>query len=55
MGSYLEGDKEARGEIIAFMLEYDLQKTDLKDYPKGLITCLADKNREIRNLSEKLF
>jgi hypothetical protein len=32
-----------------------LQKTDMKDFPKGITNCLCDKNKEIRNLGEKLF
>jgi hypothetical protein len=35
--------------------EEALQKTEMKDFPKGITNCLFDKNKEIRNLAEKLF
>lgn len=35
--------------------EEALQKTEMKDFPKGITNCLCDKNKEIRNLAEKLF
>lgn len=35
--------------------EEALQKTDMKDFAKGITNCLCDKSKEIRNLAEKLF
>jgi hypothetical protein len=35
--------------------EEGLQKADIRDYPKGLVNCLSDKNKEIRAGAEKLF
>jgi hypothetical protein len=57
LAPYLETDKESRVEIISIMLlnEEFLQKTDMKDFPKGITNCLCDKNKEIRNLAEKLL
>ena len=57
LAPYLETDKESRVDIISLMLSNEefLQKTDMKDFPKGLTNCLCDKNKEIRNSAEKLF
>ena len=30
-------------------------KTDTKDYPKGIIRCLSDKNKQMRNLGEQIL
>jgi hypothetical protein len=32
-----------------------LAKADIKDYPRGLVSCLSDKNKDIRGGAEKLF
>lgn len=32
-----------------------LHKSDLKDFPRGITNCLCDKNKDIRNLAQKLF
>ena len=37
------------------MNEDALTRPVIKDYPKGIINCLCDKNREIRNAAEKLL
>ena len=57
VGTYLEGEKEARIEVLNFILSNEeyLERADLRDYPKGLTTCLVAKNREIRNQAEKVF
>ncbi len=54
---YLDSDKESRHQIINIMLanEEYLAKTDMKQFPKGITNCLCDKNKDIRNLAEKLF
>ena len=43
--------------MINLILENEefIGKADTRDYPKGIIKCLSDRNREIRNLGEKLF
>lgn len=40
--------------IILENAEY-LDKADTKEYPKGIIRGLTDKNKEIRNLAERLL
>jgi len=57
MGPFLEGDREGRLEVINLILnlEEGLVKADLKDYPRGLVNCLSDKNKDIRAGAEKLF
>ena len=49
-GSYLEGDKEGRLGVISLILENEdgLNKADIRDYPKGLVSCLTDKHKDIR-------
>ena len=37
------------------MNEEHINKSVSKDYPKGIISCLCDKNREIRSAAEKLL
>ncbi len=32
-----------------------LQKTQMKDFPKGITNCLCDKNKDIRNYAERLL
>ncbi len=50
LGPFLEGDKEGRLEVINLILnnEEGISKADIRDYPKGLVNCLCDKNKEIR-------
>lgn len=57
MGQPLESDKvEFRAEILNFLLANEdyLSKIEGKEFAKGIVNCLCDKNKEIRNLSEKL-
>lgn len=51
LGSYLEGGKEGRLEVLHLILihEEGIQKSDIRDYPKGLVNCLCDKNKDIRS------
>ena len=35
--------------------EEGIQKSDIRDYPKGLVNCLTDKNKDIRSTAEKVF
>ena len=53
LGPYLFSDKDSRVEIINLILENEdfIQKADTKEYPKGIIKGLTDKNKEIRILS----
>ena len=57
MSFYLDSDKDSRVEVINLIIENEdyIYKADTRDYPKGIIKCLVDRNREIRNLGEKLF
>ena len=57
MGPYLDGDKDGRLEVINLILnnEEGIAKADIRDYPKGLVNCLCDKNKDIRSGAEKLF
>lgn len=57
LGSYLEGGKEGRLEVLNLILihEEGIQKSDIRDYPKGLVNCLCDKNKDIRATAEKVF
>lgn len=47
LGPYLECDKDLRLEVIRVILENEeyIQKADTRDYPKGLIKCLCDRNK----------
>jgi hypothetical protein len=57
MGPFLEGDREGRLEVINLILanEEGLQRAEIRDYPRGLVNCLSDKNKDIRAGAEKLF
>lgn len=57
LGSYLDSDKESRIQILNIILENAdyLDKTDTREFPKGVIKGLVDKNKEIRSLAEKLL
>ena len=57
LGSYLEGGKEGRLEVLHLILihEEGIPKSDIRDYPKGLVNCLCDKNKDIRSTAEKVF
>ena len=35
--------------------EEGIPKSDIRDYPKGLVNCLTDKNKDIRSTAEKVF
>ena len=35
--------------------EDGIPKSDIRDYPKGLVNCLCDKNKDIRAAAEKVF
>ena len=50
LGAYLEGNNEGRLGVINLMLENEegLAKADIRDYPKGLVSCLTDKHKDIR-------
>ena len=51
LGSHLDNDRDSRIEVIKLILENEeyLQKADTKEYPKGIIRGLTDKNKEIRS------
>ena len=57
MSHYLHGENQLKLELLNYILKYrtEIEKTEIKDFPKGLISCLCDKNREIRNMAENLF
>lgn len=57
LGPYLDGDKDGRLEVINLILnnEEGIAKADIRDYPKGLVNCLCDKNKDIRAGAERLF
>jgi hypothetical protein len=57
LGTYLDSDKESRIEIMNLILENSefIEKADIREYPKGIIRGLTDKNKEIRSLAEKLL
>lgn len=57
LGPFLEGEKESRVEVVNLILANEewLPRADVRDYPKGLVSCLCDKNKEVRAQSEKLF
>ena len=57
MSFYLDNDKDSRVEVINLILDNEqyIYKADTRDYPKGIIRCLGDRNREIRSLGERLF
>lgn len=46
LGTFLEGGKEGRLEVLHLILIHEdgIQKADIRDYPKGLVTCLCDRN-----------
>jgi hypothetical protein len=50
LGPYLEGGKEGRLEVLHLIVvnEDGISKSDIRDYPKGLVNCLCDKNKDIR-------
>lgn len=35
--------------------EEGIYRSDIRDYPKGLVNCLVDKNKEIRSTAERVF
>jgi len=57
MGQPLESDKvEFRAEVLNFLLNHEdfLNKIEGKEFAKGVVNCLCDKNKDIRSLSERL-
>jgi len=57
LGPYLEGGKDGRVEVLHLIMihEEGIPKSDIRDYPKGLVNCLCDKNKDIRSTAEKVF
>lgn len=47
LGSYLDNDKDSRVDVINLILENEeyMQKADTREYPKGIIRGLTDRNK----------
>lgn len=57
MAQYLEGHTEGRIEVINLLMmnEEHFTKVNTRDFPKGIINCLCDKNKDIRKSAEILL
>lgn len=57
LGPSLEGDRDGRLEVLNLIsvMEDGIAKADIRDYVKGLTSCLCDKNKDIRAGAERVF
>ena len=53
MSHYLHGENQLKLELLNYIFKYqvEIEKAEIKEFPKGIISCLCDKNREIRNMA----